>query len=509
MKNSQIKAGIIISYITTGIEILTYLVYTPLLTKLLGQSEYGVYTVAASVVSYLSLFSCGFGSAYLRHYSMYKVENKKKEIDGLNAMFLVVFTIMGVCATITGMYLAVNVDAVLGNKITADEIEIARKLMIILVVNIALSFPISVFNAIITANECYVFQKVVDLFRILFNPILVIPLLLAGYKSVAVVMVTTCLTFLALIVDLVYCFKRLHARFDFRNMNFRLLKSIAGFSFFVFVNMIVNQINWNVDKFLLIRYSGTTAVAVYGVASQVNSMYQQLSTQIASVFAPRVNLMVAENKEDMDERLTDLFIKVGRIQFMILILVMLGFVVFGRYFLKLWVGEEYSGSYIVILLLIIPVTVPLIQNLGIEIQRAKNQHKFRSMVYLMIAMVNVIVSIPLTKKYGEVGCAIGTAGSLIVGNAFIMNWYYQKKMGVNVIRFWKSIGKMSVALIPVAALGCYIVFLVEFHSITQYLFMIILFAGVYVLSMWILGMNREEKQLVLGVVEKFRRKRTV
>lgn len=504
MKDKQIKIGIVLSYITTAIEILTYLIYTPLLTQVLGQGEYGVYTVVSSFVGYLSLFSCGFGSAYLRHYSIYKIEKKQKEINGLNAMFLVVFMIMGLLAGITGAYLALHVDTVLGNKITAGEIEIARKLMIILVINIVLTFPTSVFNSLITAHECYIFQKTLDLIRKLFNPVLTIPLLFAGYRSIAVVMVTTCLTLLALLVNILYCFGKLHTKFDFGFMNFGLLKSIAAFSFFVFINMIVDQINWNVDKFLLIRYSGSAAAAIYGVASLINSMYMQLSTQVSSLFSPRVNLMVAQNEKEMDERLTALFIRVGKIQFIILNLVLFGFAAFGKSFLNGWVGPEYANAYTVALLLITAITIPLIQNLGIEIQRAKNQHKFRSLVYLLIALLNIAISIPLAKEFGEPGCAIGTAGSLLIGNGIIMNWYYHKKMGIDIIRFWKSILKTARALIPTAILTFYMINFIRFSTKLQYLSGILIFTAAYIVSMWILGLNGNEKQSLLRIIKQRR-----
>lgn len=67
----------------------------------------------------------------------------------------------------------------------------------------------------------------------------------------------------------------------------------------------------------------------------------------------------------------------------------------------MWAGNDYSGTYPIALLLIIPVTIPLIQNIGIEIQKAKNMHQFRSWVYLGIAVLNVLLSIPLAKVYGE------------------------------------------------------------------------------------------------------------
>lgn len=154
------------------------------------------------------------------------------------------------------------------------------------------------------------------------------------------------------------------------------------------LNQIIDQINWSLDKFLLGRFAGTTAVAVYGVGGQINTLYLQFSSSVSNVFVPKVNRIVAETNDD--EQLTKLFTKVGRIQFMVLGLILSGFVFLGTPFVKLWAGSEYSESYVVTLLLIIPVTVPLIQNLGIEIQRAKNMHKARAIIYLAIAIAECI-----------------------------------------------------------------------------------------------------------------------
>ena len=46
-----------------------------------------------------------------------------------------------------------------------------------------------------------------------------------------------------------------------------------------------------------------------------------------------------------------------------------------------WAGEGYDAAYYVGALVMIPAIIPLIQNIGIEIQKAKNMHKFRSIVY--------------------------------------------------------------------------------------------------------------------------------
>ena len=78
MKINQLKAGAALSYLSMLLGYIISILYTPLMLRLLGQSEYGLYNLVASTVSYLGLFSFGFGSAYMRYYSFYKVSNDKE-----------------------------------------------------------------------------------------------------------------------------------------------------------------------------------------------------------------------------------------------------------------------------------------------------------------------------------------------------------------------------------------------------------------------------------------------
>ena len=101
-------------------------------------------------------------------------------------------------------------------------------------------------------------------------------------------------------------------------------EEMAIFSFYIFINAIIDQINWSVDKFIIGRFRGTVAVAVYGLASQLNTYYLSLSTSISNVFIPRVNRMVAAN--DDRRELTNLFTRIGRIQFILLSLICSGLI---------------------------------------------------------------------------------------------------------------------------------------------------------------------------------------
>ncbi len=504
MKVNQLKAGVMLSYISEAIAVVAALVYTPVMLRLLGQAEYGLYQLAASTISYLSLLGLGFSSSYIRYYSKYKVNNDSNGIAKLNGMFMTVFIVIGIVCAIVGGVLVASIDIIFKASLSADEIKTARILMVLMVFNFTISFPGSVFSTYITANEKYIFLRIINIIKNILNPLLTLPLLLVGYKSIAVVAIQTVLAVSTFVINWLYCNKKLEMQTNFKNFDWGILKSLFMFSFWVFLNEIIDQVNWQVDKFVLGIISGTVTVAVYGVASQLNSLYLMFSTSVSSVFVPRVNKIVAEG--DDNKHLTDLFVRVGRIQFIILMLMISGFIIFGRYFIKIWAGDNYNGSYYIALLLMTPATVPYIQSLGVQIQRAKNMHQFRSIVYFVIAILNVIASIPLAKLYGGIGAAMGTSLSIIIGNGFIMNVYYHKKIGLDIIYFWKQIAKFIPALIIPAMFGLVVMKYIDMDSILIFVTLTLIYVGIYSLSMWLFGMNKSEKELLAAPLRRILRK---
>lgn len=501
MKTNQLKAGAALSYISMGLSSVISIIYTPIMLRLLGQSEYGLYNLVASVVSYLGLLSFGFGSAYIRFYSRYKVKEEEENVAKLNGMFLVVYTVIGLITLLAGGILVSNVDIIFGDKLTPGELSTAETLMAVMVFNLALTFLASVFNSYITANEEYVYQKVIQIVKAIVNPFVTLPVLLMGYGSIGMVIVTTLLNIFVEICNVIFCLKKLKMKFLFKKFDFALMKEMTVFSSYIFINMIIDQINWNVDKFIIGRYSGTVSVAIYGIAAQLNTYYMSLSTAISNVFIPRVNRIVATNNSNVE--LTNLFTKIGRVQFMILSLICSGLIIFGRPFINMWAGSNYDGAYPIALILIIPVTIPLIQNVGVEIQRAKNMHKFRSWLYLFIAIGNILLSIPLTKLYGGVGAAIGTAISLLIGNGLIMNWYYHNRVGLDMKYFWNQILMFIPAFIAPTIAGVLIVKFVDLYHPIPFLICGIIYVIVFCISMWLFGMNQYEKDLIRKPIMKF------
>ena len=204
--------------------------------------------------------------------------------------------------------------------------------------------------------------------------------------------------------------------------------------------------------------------------------------------------------------LTDLAIRVGRIQGYIMALIISGFIVFGQPFIYFYVGTEYADAYWVAVLMMVPNMIPLVQSVCLNVIFAQNKHKFRSLMYLGIAILNVVGTWILMQYMGIIGAALMTGIALIVGQGFVMNWYYHKKTGLDMIRFWKSVGLIYVipSFMCIITLG--ISKFVDFYNLCVLLFGIVLYTMVYCTLNWILVMNDYEKNLIKNLFQKFWRK---
>lgn len=500
MKLNQLKIGVILTYISQSLSLVISFVYTPIMLSILTQSEYGVYSLVSSVIANLSILSFGFSSSYVKYYSKYKVTNDKEGMARLNGMFLIIYSIIAIMAFVCGIILIQNAEVIFKNGLSFDEIGTAKILMFILVINISISFPASIFVSYIIANERYIFLRLVNLVKTIFSPFLTIAMLLMGYGTVGMVVITLLLNIIVDIFNVIYSFNKLEMQFIFQKMNFKLLKEIWIFSFYIFLNIITDQINWNVDKFILGIFKGSVAVAIYGVAVQLYNYYIQFAYSISNVFIPRVNALVAANESNAT--LTRLFVKIGRIQFIILSLVLLIYIFWGKYFICFWAGEEYIEAYYICLILLLSISIELIQIIGLEIQRAKNLHKFRAILCIIMAVLNIAISIPLCKVYGAIGASIGTALSFIIGNGLIINIYYKKKIGLDVGCFWLNILKIFPGMLPAITYGIFSNYYLPVETFISFVVEVTFMFIIYAIGIWLFSMNSYEKKLILSPMKK-------
>ena len=503
MPVNQLKAGVVLNYVVIILNTVVGLLYTPYMLRMMGQSEYGLYSLVASVIAYLTVLDLGFGNAIVRYTAKFRAEKKTEEQYEMFGMFFLLYLVIGIIAFGIGLGLYFNVGTLFGDTMTAVELDRARIMMLLLVANLAFTFPMSIWGSIIQAYEDFVFQKSLNIFRIILNTAVMICLLHFGYKAVAMVVVQTIFNVLTLVVNFIYCRRKLNIQiyFRFKHFHWGFLKEVAIYSFWIFLNAIMDRVYWSTGQFVLGAIVGTAAVAVFAIAIQLEGMYMQFSTAISSVFLPKVTAMVATNRSRKE--ISDLFIRTGRMQYIVLAYILSGFIIFGRQFIELWAGAGYSDAYIISLLFFIPLTVPLIQNLGITILQARNEMKFRSVLYIIIALVSLAMQIVLTRFFGGIGCAMGVSGALVVGQILIMNVYYRRRQDLDIKTFWKEISKMSI--IPIVLIFSSMLVIRHFFALDSWgklILGIAAFSLVYIPLFFRFSMTDDERNLFISMFHK-------
>lgn len=499
MAVNQLKAGVALNYVVLGLSNLVGLLYTPYMLRMMGQSEYGLYSLVASVIAYLTIMDFGFGNAIVRYTAKFRAEGKYQEQYSMFGMFLILYSVIGAIAFLVGLGLYFNIDSLFGDTMTDYELGRAKILMLIMVVNLAFTFPLGIFGSIVTAYEDFVFQKVVQIVRIILNTVVMICLLKMGYRAVAMVVVQTIFNLGTLLLNYFYCRYKIHIKMLFGKFQWGFLKEVAIYSFWIFLNAIMDRIYWSTGQFVLGTTSGTITVAIFSVAIQLELMYMSFSTAISGVLLPRITAMVTSNNSCKE--ISDLFIRIGRIQYIILIFIFSGFVIFGQQFIVLWAGENYRDAFYIAVLLFIPSTISLSQNLGITILQARNQMKFRSLLYVSIAVVSLICQIVLAEQYGAIGCAIAISIALFVGHILIMNVYYHKKQQMDMIQYWKEIIKISIVPAIFILFFEFFIDLDVIDSVLELVMGVLIYSILYVFIFWKFGMNQYERSLIIAPIK--------
>ena len=317
MKN-QLRIGVYLSYVNLAISSIIPFLYTPIMLDMLGQAEYGLYSLANSVVGYLSLLSFGFGGTIVRYISKYRAENNINEVEKTYGFFLVLYCCLSIVVLIGGCIISNNVELMFSNGLLSSELAKMKTLVVIMSISTAISFPLSVFTSLTTAYEKYFFRKILDIVATLFVPISNLIALYLGYASIGLAISGTIIQLLIGSFNITYCFKKMGLRPRFSILPKKMVCEMLGFSVFVFIASIVDMLFWATDKVILGIFANTIAVAIYNIGVTFNNMVMTLSTSISGVLVPKITGMVVTNTDKKEW--TNLFIKVGRIQFLIIAL---------------------------------------------------------------------------------------------------------------------------------------------------------------------------------------------
>lgn len=498
MKNaeSQLKIGILLNYINLILGGLIPFFYTPIMLRLLGQEEYGLYKLSGSITSYLSLLSLGLGAAITRYLIKARTEFGEEEEQKILGLFVLIFRCISLITLIIGVILAMCIDNWYQSSLSAEFLYKMRWLVFILACNTAISFIATPYISVVNSHERFIFLQGMAIFSTCVGPILNLLALFMGYASIGLAISSMIATVFFRIIYYIYVRKEMEIRPVFCKVPSPLIKDILVFSFWVFVSQIVGQLYEATDTVLIgaVPVLATVGVAVYNIGMVFHSMIFTINAGVSSLLIPKANKMVFSGVSNQE--LNETSIKVGRIQCLIISLFVFGFISFGKPFIHFYVGDGYMRSYWIALLCMIPGMIPLLQSFYLNILIAKNKNKFRALTYLFIASINVVGTWILINRIGIIGASLMTGLSILIGHGFIMNWYFCKRMGLQIRQFWFEMCKIWFSPFVLCAISIFSYKFFDFYNVYNLLIGIFSFSLIYFIVQWKWSLNAYERGLI-------------
>ena len=502
MAKSKLRIGVVLNYVNMGLGNLIPLFYTPIMLALLGQDEYGLYRLSSSITGYLGLLSMGLGTAVTHYLIKARIKGGGEAESRMLGLFVLLFRSIAVLTLVVGIVLAHNVDRWYATSLSTEELSRMKVLSVIMVVNMALSFSVAPYLSIVTAREEYVFYQLMNIMTTCVAPGVNLVALYMGYASIGLAVSSLAVALSVRIIYMLYVRYSLHIRASYKHLPTQSLREIFNFSFWVFIGNIVDQL-YNATDTLMIGARPELAikgVAVYSIGTVFSGMALSITAGISSLLMPRTARMVHEGVSARD--LTDFAVRVGRLQTYLITTILTVFFLFGKPFIHFYLGNGYEEAYWIALVVMAPLVIPLAQSACLSILVAKSMHKYRAIMLLLIAVMNVFGTWLALPYMGILGAAVVTGISLIIGNGLVMNWFYKTKTDLDLGYFWTKISKCYAVPILLCLATILIINNVDLYRLFNLVVAVTLFLLFLFLGQYRFAFNEYEKEIFMSPLRK-------
>lgn len=445
----QIQYGAALSYAAVALNIISGLLFTPWMIQKIGQNQYGLYTLANTLIT-LFLTDFGLSSATARYVSEYHAGGEEEKVHNfLGVVYKLYFVIdLLICAALVVTYFLIDRIYV---ALTPEELVRFKVVYLIAAGFSVLNFPFVTLNGILTAYEKFIQLKLADVIYRISLVATMIVVLSAGGGLYAVVAVHAAVGILVVVYKQIVIRKTTTVRVNLRFSDRALYRDIFGFSFWSTVVALSQRLIFNITPTILGLFCNSAAIAVFGIVMTIEGYFYTISSTINGMFMPRIAKIYTEDR--FEEKLNRLMLSIGRYQYALNGLLVVGFAIVGREFIQLWMGSAYSDAYWGILLVIIPGLFYNSLQIANTATVVKKLVKYNAYINTAIGIVNVLLSVFLSRYYGVIGacCSIFAAYTIRTVLLLIL---YRKKLAINIKQFVKRCYlKMGIPMIIVVVLG--------------------------------------------------------
>ena len=497
------KAGIILSYVMIALNALSSILLVPVYLDCLGVDGYGFYQMIYSVASYILILDFGIGTVMIRFISEYKTRKDERGAENFAAHCAMLIGCVCVAIIVIGLLLRGELASIY-KSLTAEKVVLGQKMFLLMIAVLVMTVIERYYEGLIMANDSFSVAKLISIVKLGVKFGLVIVFLYGNLGVISLVYVDVIVEILALAMYIFY--NQCHLKFKIKLHCFdkSLFKPMATFMAAIMLQSIVAYLNNTVDKTILGIMLGETASGIYGLSMTFITLFNMIPTVILTIFLPQATRMVVQGAP-MDKH-TQMATNLGRYQMVVCGGILSAFVVLGRDFISLWAGTTVNEIWLTALIIMIPNAVPLIQNYCLNVLDAMNKRMFRSATLLGLSVLNVGLTIMMIKWWGYIGAAIATAVAYVIGHGIVINIYYHKKIGINIIAMWKGILHRLFPCVLIVTVLTLPLMMWNNTGWVTFLCKCIIWGLVYVAMLFVMGLKQDEKQMCYSFVKKLCRR---
>ena len=449
------RNGILLSYGSIAIRNVAALLLIPFIINHLGVSDYGIYSLVSALAGYLIVLEFGLANTTIRFLSVYQANNEKAKESEFISSIVVIYGALALCVVAIGLIIWFKLPTIFQQSMLLAEIQLLQSAFLVLLINVVITLMSNSLTGIISTYQRFRFQKSTEILVFVARCIIVVGCLEAGFGVLAIVVVDTVTNLLHSLIRSLYIKRNIDIEFKAKLPDQATLKEIFVYSSFIALNVIVNQINWRVDNLIIGTLTNSKTLGIFNIGSQLLFSFIAFASAISNIFTPKIVQMV---KQEVSKTvlMAQLCI-IGRYQMIVLGYVFVVFAAFGELFIQLFVGAEFSQAYWVALISMVPLMFVLAQTSTNAVLQGLNKHKIRSLLLLVTAMANIIISIILVKKIGMVGASMGTAFALFVGELLMVNVYLYRVIGLNMWHLYREFLRYSIPAILLTLMTAFLV----------------------------------------------------
>ena len=286
--SKQIKLGALMSYFTIAFNMIAGLLYTPWMIEQIGQSNYGLYTLATSLIT-LFVMDFGMGAAVSRFVSKYNAAGEQEKVNNFLGIVYKLYFAIDAIILIALIIVSFFINGIYDN-LTSSELDTFKVLYVIVGLFSVVSFPFMNLNGILTAYEQFVGLKVADLFHKVFIIVAMVIALIMGYGVYALVIVNAISGLLTILIKLMIVRKKTAVRVNFKHKDKIMLKEIFGFSLWTTIGSLAQRLIFNITPSIIaaVSVTGAVGVALFGLGQTIEGYVYTFATAINGMFMPRI-----------------------------------------------------------------------------------------------------------------------------------------------------------------------------------------------------------------------------